>query len=117
MKFEGKVSLITGGTSGIGAATALELARRGSDIAITGRKIHSKADAVKAKVEALGRRCLLLAADMSVPDDLTRVVHETAAELGSIDVLVHSAGGAVPGSFAVGPLVILRVAGGWDKWK
>ena len=98
MKFDGKVSLITGGTSGIGAATALELARRGSDIAITGRKIHSKADAIKEKVEAIGRRCVLLAADMSVPEDLARAVQETAARLGSVDVLVHSAGGAVPGS-------------------
>jgi len=98
MKLDGKVSLVTGGASGIGAATALELARLGSDIAITGRKIDGRAEAVKKKVGSLGRRCFLVAADMSIPEEVARAVDETVAQLGSIDVLVHSAGGAVPGS-------------------
>jgi NAD(P)-dependent dehydrogenase (short-subunit alcohol dehydrogenase family) len=98
MKLDGKVSLVTGGTSGIGAATALELARRGSDIAINARKIEGKAaTTIKTEIEALGRRCILIAGDMSVPSEVTRSVQQTAAQLGSIDVLVHSAGGAVPG--------------------
>jgi NAD(P)-dependent dehydrogenase (short-subunit alcohol dehydrogenase family) len=97
MKLEGKVSLITGGSSGIGAATALELARRGSDIAICARRIAGKGEAVKDQIETLGRRCILLVADMSVPADIARVVEETATQLGGIDVLVHSAGSAAPG--------------------
>jgi 3-oxoacyl-[acyl-carrier protein] reductase len=98
MKLDGKVSLITGGTGGIGAATALELARRGSDIMISGRRIDGRGEALKNKIVSLGRRCFLLAADMSVPEEVTRSVQETAAQMGSVDVLVHAAGGAAPGS-------------------
>ena len=98
MKLDGKVSLITGGTGGIGAATALELARRGSDIMISGRRIAGRGEALKNKIVSLGRRCFLLAADMSVPEEVTRSVQETAAQMGSVDVLVHAAGGAAPGN-------------------
>ncbi len=97
MKLDGKVTLVTGGTSGIGAAAALDLARKGSDVAISARKVEGKAAKIKAEIEALGRRCVLIAADMSVPSEVTRSVEETAAQLGGIDVVVHSAGGAVPG--------------------
>jgi NAD(P)-dependent dehydrogenase (short-subunit alcohol dehydrogenase family) len=98
MKLDGKVSLITGGTSGIGAATALELARLGSDIMISGRRIDARAKAIERQVASLGRRCLLVAADMSVPEEATRLVRETVAQMGSVDVLVHAAGGAAPGN-------------------
>ena len=98
MKLDGKVTLITGGAGGIGRATALELARLGSDIMITDQRIDGRAEAIKDKVGSLGRRCFLLAADMSVPEEVTRSVHETVAQMGSVDVLVHAAGGGVPGS-------------------
>jgi NAD(P)-dependent dehydrogenase (short-subunit alcohol dehydrogenase family) len=98
MKLSGKVSLITGGAGGIGAATALELARLGSDVMIVNREIDDKAKALKEKIELIGRRCFLLAADMSTREEATRSVHETVDQMGSVDVLVHSAGGAVPGS-------------------
>jgi NAD(P)-dependent dehydrogenase (short-subunit alcohol dehydrogenase family) len=98
MKLDGKVSLVTGGTGGIGAATALELARRGSDIMISGRRIDGRGEAIKDKIVSLGRRCFLSTADMSVPEEVTRSVQETAAQMGSVDVLVHAAGGAAPGS-------------------
>ena len=98
MGLEGKVSLITGGTGGIGAAAAWELARQGSDIMISGRRLDGRADAVREKVSSLGRRYSALAADMSVPEEATRLVQETVSQMGSVDVLVHAAGGAVPGS-------------------
>jgi len=98
MKLDGKVSLITGGTGGIGAATALELARRGSDIMVSVRRIDGRGEALKNKIVSLGRRCFLLAADMSVPEEVTRSVQETAAQMGSVDVLVHAAGGAAHGN-------------------
>src|SRR5579871_1069441 len=97
MKFEGKVSLITGGTGGIGSATALELARLGSDIAITGRTINEKANALKAQIEALGRRCLLLKNDVGAAEQASSAVASTVNKLGRLDVLIHAAGGAVPG--------------------
>lgn len=98
MKLDGKVCLITGGTKGIGAATALELARRGGDIAINGRGADEEAKAVKAQVEAMGRRCLIAVGDVSKPAEAQRCVAETVSTLGDVNVLVHSAGGAAPGS-------------------
>jgi len=98
MKLDHKVSLITGGTKGIGAAAALELARRGSDIAINGRVIDEQATAVKASIEALGRRCFAVAADIGKPADAVRCVEAVVSALGRVDVLVHSAGEAVRGS-------------------
>jgi len=97
MRLEGKVALITGGTRGIGAATAVELARRGADVAINGRRIDEAAIRVKSQVEAVGGRCAMIAGDMGRPEDIVRVVTETAA-LGPLAVLVHSAGGGIRGS-------------------
>jgi NAD(P)-dependent dehydrogenase (short-subunit alcohol dehydrogenase family) len=93
----GKVALVTGGTKGIGAATAIELARRGADVAVNGRHDDEAARQVKSQIEALGRRAALVVGDMGIPDDATRSVEETIRHLGAVDVLVHSAGGAVVG--------------------
>jgi len=98
MQLAGKVCLITGGTKGIGAATAVELARQGADIAIVGRHDDSDAAQVRRQVVALGRRCAMIVADVSRPDEAGACVQETARQLGGVDVLVHSAGGPVPGS-------------------
>jgi 3-oxoacyl-[acyl-carrier protein] reductase len=97
MDLSGKTALITGGTLGIGAAVALELARRGADLSIAARHLGGPAEEVKAAVMALGRRCLLLAADLSRPEDCAMVVEKTAAHFGRLDVLVHNAGGPSPG--------------------
>lgn len=97
MELGKKVCLITGGTSGIGAATALEVARRGADVGITGLPADMADCAVKAQVEALGRRCHLAATDLSQAATAAAWVKEAAAALGGVDVLVHCAGGAVPG--------------------
>ena len=98
MKLMNKAALITGGTRGIGAATALELARSGADVAINGREQDAAAAEVRTAIEALGRRCLMVVGDMSRPEDAARVVQESAAVLGGLDILVHSAGGGVRGS-------------------
>jgi len=98
MNLAGKVALVTGGTRGIGAATALTLAERGADVALVGRNDDDEAWQVKTQIEKLGRRSALILADLSRPEEAARSVEETARQLGSPDVLVHSAGGAVPGS-------------------
>jgi NAD(P)-dependent dehydrogenase (short-subunit alcohol dehydrogenase family) len=97
MELQGKVALVTGGTKGIGAATAIELARRGADVAIVGRYDDSAARQTKDRIEALGRRGLIVVADMREPDAATRSVRQTIDTLGRVDVVVHSAGGAVKG--------------------
>jgi len=97
MKLEHKIGLITGGTKGIGGATALALAEQGADIAIVGRHSDAEAEETRRRVEALGRRCRLILADVAFPGKAARCVEETAKELGPVDVLVHAAGGPVNG--------------------
>lgn len=89
-----KVALVTGGTLGIGAAIVLELARRGMHVAVAARHVDQDAALeVKRQVEALGRKCVLIAADFSQEADCHRAVEQTVQALGRIDVLVHNAGG------------------------
>ena len=91
------VGLVTGGTRGIGAATAIALAAEGADVAIVGRRMDADAKETRRRIEALGRRCLLIRADVGVGLEAARCVQETARALGPVDVLVHSAGGPVNG--------------------
>jgi NAD(P)-dependent dehydrogenase (short-subunit alcohol dehydrogenase family) len=97
MDLKGKAALITGGTMGLGGAIAIDLARRGADIAIAARNLGGPAEEVKAAVEKTGRRCLLIAADFTKPEDCAQAVAKTAAEFGRLDVLVHNAGGPSAG--------------------
>ncbi len=97
MELRGKVALITGGTKGIGAAAAAELARRGADLAIVGRHDDDSARATKLQVESLGRQCLVVVGDMGRAEDAVRAVQQTVNRFLSVNVLVHCAGGAVAG--------------------
>ncbi|MBU6402195.1 MAG: SDR family oxidoreductase [Verrucomicrobia bacterium] len=97
MKLTQQIALVTGGTKGIGAATAIALAAAGADVAIVGRRLDAEAEETRRRIEALGRRCRVIRADVGVAREATRCVEETARELGPVDVLVHSAGGPVNG--------------------
>ncbi|MST01233.1 MAG: SDR family oxidoreductase [Pedosphaera sp.] len=97
MNLTGKIALVTGGTKGIGAATAIALAKEGTDIALNCRRLDADAAATRDAVAALGRRCVLVHGDCGKADDCARIVRETESDLGPVDVLVHSAGGAVNG--------------------
>ncbi len=97
MQLHGKAALITGGTRGIGASTALAFAREGADVAISSRHLDDDAQRTMREIETLGQRCVFFPADCGVPEDCTRLVAQAAAALGRLDVLVHAAGGAVPG--------------------
>jgi NAD(P)-dependent dehydrogenase (short-subunit alcohol dehydrogenase family) len=97
MQLHQKAALVTGGTRGIGAATALALARDGADVAISGRHEDADARETKRQIEALGRRCALLLADCGQAAQCEQLVAQTVAALGRLDVLVHAAGGAVAG--------------------
>jgi NAD(P)-dependent dehydrogenase (short-subunit alcohol dehydrogenase family) len=103
MKLEGKVCLITGGSSGIGAATAREFAFRGADIAICGLAAdEALAGGVKKELEAMGRRVLTLTGDVANPGEAARCVESTVEHFGQLDVLVHCAGGPANGSLLEG---------------
>jgi len=97
MNLQGKVALVTGGTMGLGAAIAVELAQRGADVAIAARNLGGPAEQVKAAISSLGRRCLALVADFTKAEDCARAVEQTAAQLGRLNVVVHNAGGPSPG--------------------
>ena len=74
MDLSGKVALVTGGTLGIGAAIAIDLARRGADLAIAARNLGGTAEETRELILATGRRCLLIAADFALPEDCTGAV-------------------------------------------
>jgi 3-oxoacyl-[acyl-carrier protein] reductase len=91
-EFTDRVALVTGGSRGIGRAVALRLARDGADVAVNYATRAEEAREVVQAVEALGRRAIAVACDVSKPDDVNRLVAETRARLGPIAFLVHSAG-------------------------
>src|SRR5216110_2270663 len=97
MNLHGKIALVTGGTRGIGAATAFVLAREGADVALIGRRLDDDAKATRDSIVTLGRRCEIILADCGQPADTTRCVREAESRLGAVDVVVHSAGGPVNG--------------------
>jgi len=97
MNLQNKAALVTGGTKGIGAATAIAFAKAGAAVAINGRFDDADAQATRQEIQKLGGRCEIVVADCAKPDEARRCVEEAAKKLGSLDVLVHSAGGPVNG--------------------
>lgn len=90
MTLEGRVALVTGGRR-IGAAVAVELARRGADVALTYHSSGTEAEATARDVRALGRRAHSMRADLRDPAACTRAVDEAASTFGRLDVLVNMA--------------------------
>src|SRR5262245_14095802 len=88
---EGKVAIVTGASSGLGVAFATGLAEAGADIAICARRVD-RLEETRKQVEALGKRCIAVAADVSKPEDCERVVAETVEQLGKVDILINNAG-------------------------
>jgi 3-oxoacyl-[acyl-carrier protein] reductase len=96
---EGKRALVTGGSLGIGRATALELSREGGRVAIAARG-REALDAAADEIAAMtGRRPLAIQADCTRPDDVAAMVRRVGAELGGLDILVNSVGAARGGHF------------------
>ena len=85
----GRVAIVTGANTGIGQAIALALAEAGADIAAVGR---TPATETVAKITAIGRRAILVSADLSTIEPVDRIVTETFNTLGRIDILVNNAG-------------------------
>jgi NAD(P)-dependent dehydrogenase (short-subunit alcohol dehydrogenase family) len=91
MHLDDKVALITGGTSGIGRATATLFAREGAAVAISGRN-EERGREVVAEIERGGGRAIFVRADVRLAEDCRRAVEETVAAFGRLDVLFNNAG-------------------------
>lgn len=88
---DGKVAIVTGGSSGLGVAFAIGLAEAGADIVICARRVGKLVETA-AQVERIGRRVLTVEADVTKVEDCTRVVDRAIETFGHVDILVNNAG-------------------------
>jgi NAD(P)-dependent dehydrogenase (short-subunit alcohol dehydrogenase family) len=91
-KLIGKVALITGGDSGIGAAVAIAFAKEGADVAISYLDEHGDANRTRTRIEELGRRCLLLPGDLREKKQCAYIVEKTVETYGKLDILCNHVG-------------------------
>ena len=106
--FAGRVALVTGGSRGIGRATALRLASEGADVAISYGSREADAARTVADLQALGRRAVAVQCDVSQPDQVQAMVDTARRELGPIDLLAHC--GAISNICTHQELT-------WDLWR
>ncbi len=92
INLNGKSAIVTGGSLGIGTAIALKLAEFGANVAINYRKHKEEAEEVIKKVNAMGRKGLVVQADISNFNDAGKMVDDTTKEFGGLDILVNNAG-------------------------
>lgn len=88
----GRTALITGSAKGLGRRTALELAAAGCNIALNYVNSHAEAHEAAAEIAAMGRKAVAIRADVSLPEDIQKLVDETERQLGEVDILVNNAG-------------------------
>jgi 3-oxoacyl-[acyl-carrier protein] reductase len=88
----GKAAVVTGGSRGIGKAIALRLAQQGADICFSYRGNADAAAATTKEIEALGRRCVAVQADVTQPDAAEALVKAALDAFGKVDILINNAG-------------------------
>jgi len=91
LPFSGKTALVTGSGRGIGRAIALHLARNGADVVVNFFRNRATAEETVAEIEKLGRRALLVKADVGDLEDLKRLFDETEQAFGGLDIFIHNA--------------------------
>jgi 3-oxoacyl-[acyl-carrier protein] reductase len=92
-KLTGQIAIVTGAAVGIGRATAMELARLGADVALHCHAHKADADAAAREIEALGRRAVVIQADLTKSGHAAAMVAQVEHHFGRIDILVNNAGG------------------------
>lgn len=96
-KLDNKVAIVTGGSRGMGAASALALADEGADVAISYSSSADQAEAVVADLEAKGVRAAAFQADQSDAAQASGLIHSVVRQFGKLDILVNNAGVTVGG--------------------
>jgi len=109
LDFTGRVAVVTGGATGIGYATALQLARLGASVVIASRTVEELEAAAASIAESSGNPCLAVPADVKDEDAVVRLIQRTVEEFGRIDILINNAGGT-----RMGPLEHIPTRG-WDS--
>ena len=109
MKLENKVALITGASRGIGRRIAIDMAKEGADIGINYIHSREKAEAVAEEIRALGRRAVVIQADVSEEEPVRQMVDKMIQEFGRIDILVNNA--AIDEQFFIWDMPVER----WDN--
>jgi NAD(P)-dependent dehydrogenase (short-subunit alcohol dehydrogenase family) len=100
LPLKGKVAMVTGARQGLGKSISLGMAEAGADLVICDRVTDDGKLAETAKeIEALGRKTLSMGGDITVEDDVNKIVNETIEKFGKIDVLVNNAGVTAQDSF------------------
>lgn len=92
LDLSGKKALVTGGSRGVGRATALLLARAGADVGIAYQSSHERADRTVAELEALGSTAFARAGDLALRDEVEAFVDEGVQRFGGIDIVVGNHG-------------------------
>ena len=92
LELDGRIALITGASRGIGRAVAIALADRGADVVVNYRQRTSDAESAAAEIQALGRKALVVQADVSRAQEVDRLVSAVIAHFRKIDILVNNAG-------------------------
>ena len=92
MELKGKSAIVTGGSMGIGTSIAVELARAGANVALNYRKHDTEAKAVAKEIEQLGRRSIVVKADVTNHNDAESMFKKVISEFGGLDILVCNAG-------------------------
>ena len=97
-RLDGKVAVVTGAGRGIGAGCALAMAEAGADVLLSART-ESQLSEVAQQVEALGRRAVVVPADLSDLDQVAALAQRAYDDLGRLDVVVNNVGGTIPNAF------------------
>ena len=92
IRFDNKVVLVTGSSSGIGKASAIEFARSGANVIVHYNSNKAGADEVVAKIEALGKNAIAIGGDLSMKEEVDALVSGVINEFGKIDILINNAG-------------------------
>lgn len=108
MSLAGQVAIVTGGSRGIGAAIARDLAAAGAHVVVTCREQRAQADAVVAEISAAGGSAEAVTFDVAVGSEVEAAVRDVVARLGKVDVFVNNAGVSADG-------LIVRISD--DQWQ